>query len=61
MQKRIYYNHTDAGGIVYHSNYITFCEQARSEYFFKHKIFFENEGYMVKELTAKYIKPAKLG
>ncbi|MEO1923523.1 MAG: thioesterase family protein, partial [Nautiliaceae bacterium] len=54
-------NHTDAGGIVYHSNYITFCEQARSEYFFKHKIFFENEGYMVKELKAKYIKPAKLG
>ncbi len=61
MQKRIYYNHTDAGGVVYHSNYITFCEQARSEYFFKHRIFFENEGYVVKELKAKYIKPAKLG
>ena len=39
MKKRIYYNHTDAGGIVYHSNYITFCEQARSEIFFKHNIF----------------------
>jgi len=61
MKKRIYYNHTDAGGIVYHSNYITFCEQARSEIFFKHNIFFENEGYVVKELNAKFLKPAKLG
>ncbi len=61
MKKRIYYNDTDAGGIVYHSNYITFCEQARSELFFKKGIFFENEGYVVKELQAKYIKPAKLG
>jgi len=61
MKKRIYYNHTDAGGIVYHANYITFCEQARSEIFFKHNIFFEDEGYVVKNLTSNFIKPAKLG
>ena len=61
MKKRIYYNDTDAGGIVYHSNYITFCEQARSELFFQKGIFFEDDGYVVKELKAKYIKPAKLG
>jgi len=61
MQKRIYYNSTDAGSIVYHTEYIKFCEQARSEIFFKHNIFFENEGYMVTKLNAKYIKPAKLG
>ena len=61
MKKRIYYNHTDAGGIVYHSNYITFCEQARSEIFFSKGIFFENEGYVVKHINAKFLKPAKLG
>jgi len=61
MKKRIYYDSTDAGGIVYHTEYIKFCEQARSEIFFKHNIFFENEGYVVADLKAKYIKPAKLG
>jgi len=61
MKKRIYYDSTDSGGIVYHTEYIKFCEQARSEIFFKHNIFFENEGYIVKELNAKFIKSAKLG
>ncbi len=61
MKRRIYYDSTDAGGIVYHTEYIKFCEQARSEIFFKYNIFFENEGYMVTKLNAKYIKPAKLG
>ncbi|MEO1959235.1 MAG: thioesterase family protein [Nautiliaceae bacterium] len=59
---RVYYNHTDAGGVVYHSCYLTFCEQARSEVFFKNNIFFnKDEGYIVKELKANYLKPAKLG
>jgi acyl-CoA thioester hydrolase len=61
MKKRIYYDSTDAGGIVYHTEYIKFCEQARSEIFFSRGIYFENEGYVVKELNAKYISPAKLG
>ena len=61
MKKRIYYDSTDAGGIVYHTEYIKFCEQARSEIFFKHGIFFENEGYVVTQLQAKYIHPARLG
>jgi len=61
MKIRIYYDSTDAGGIVYHTEYIKFCEQARSEIFFKNGIFFENEGYVVNELKAKYHSPAKLG
>ena len=61
MQIRIYYDSTDAGGIVYHTEYIKFCEQARSEIFFKKNIFFENEGYVVKEINANYISSAKLG
>jgi acyl-CoA thioester hydrolase len=29
---RVYYENTDAGGVVYHSNYITFMERARTEF-----------------------------
>lgn len=29
---RVYYNHTDAGGVVYHSKYLDFCEQCRTDY-----------------------------
>lgn len=29
---RVYWEDTDAGGIVYHSNYLTFMERARSEW-----------------------------
>jgi len=61
MKKRIYYSHTDAGGIVYHTNYLNFCEEARSEMFFKHNIFFENEGYVVKDIKASFLASAKLG
>jgi len=61
MKKRIYYSHTDAGGIVYHTNYINFCEEARSEMFFKKNIFFKNEGYIVKDIKASFLASAKLG
>ena len=30
---RIYYEDTDAGGIVYHSKYLNFAERARAEFF----------------------------
>ena len=28
---RIYYEDTDAGGVVYHANYLRYCERARTE------------------------------
>ena len=28
---RVYYQHTDAGGVVYHANYLSFMECARTE------------------------------
>ncbi len=34
MNIRVYYEDTDAGGIVYHANYLKYCERARSEFFF---------------------------
>ena len=30
---RVYYEDTDAGGIVYHSKYLNFAERARAEFF----------------------------
>lgn len=60
-KNRIYYEDTDCGGIVYHSNYLKFCERARSELFFENGIRFENIGFVVKELNASFIKAAKLG
>ncbi|WP_234418521.1 tol-pal system-associated acyl-CoA thioesterase [Dongshaea marina] len=31
-QFRVYYAHTDAGGWVYHANYLNFLEQARTDF-----------------------------
>lgn len=42
MKVRIYYHHTDAGGIVYYANYLKFLEEARTE-------FFEQRGFSIKE------------
>ena len=31
-QHRVYYEHTDSGGIVYHSNYLNFMERCRCDW-----------------------------
>ena len=63
MKIRIYYEDTDAGGIVYHTNYIKFCERARSEAFFQAGLNFTQEGgyFVVSSLEAKFIASAVLG
>ena len=32
ISARVYYEDTDAGGVVYHANYFKFAERARTEY-----------------------------
>jgi acyl-CoA thioester hydrolase len=32
IQARVYYEDTDAGGIVYHANYLKFAERGRTEF-----------------------------
>ena len=44
MDVRIYYEDTDAGGVVYHANYIKYLERARTEYF-------RSRGFLVAELA----------
>ncbi len=63
MKIRVYYEDVDAGGIVYHSKYINFCERARSEIFFTKEISpkFGEYHFVVKSLEAHYHKPACLG
>jgi len=36
MDVRIYYEDTDAAGVVYHANYLRYFERARTEYFRTH-------------------------
>lgn len=63
MKTRIYYDDTDAGGVVYHANYLKFCERARSDLFYeKGKSPAVNGGhFVVKHLEADFIQSAKLG
>ncbi len=62
MKFRIYYDDTDAQGIVYHANFLKFCERARSEIFFANGVIFEtNSHFVVSKITANFIKPAFLG
>jgi acyl-CoA thioester hydrolase len=63
MDIRVYYDDTDAGGVVYHSNYLKFCERARSEVFFAHGKTPAIDGghFVVKHVEADFKKPARLG
>ncbi|OGX45815.1 MAG: hypothetical protein A3G38_00350 [Omnitrophica WOR_2 bacterium RIFCSPLOWO2_12_FULL_51_8] len=38
MQVKIYYHHTDAGGIVYYANYLKFLEEARTEFLAERRV-----------------------
>lgn len=63
---RVYYEDTDAGGVVYHANYLKFCERARSEYlralgFENSRIYtHSNSLIVVKKIEADYMAPARL-
>jgi len=63
LQIRIYYEDTDCGGIVYHSQYFNFCERARSEKFFQSGLMpqSKNSGFVVKKIEADFKASAKLG
>ncbi len=63
MKLRVYYEDTDCGGIVYHANYLKFCERARSELFFAQGMRPEEGGYsfVVRNLQARFLSSARLG
>lgn len=65
INKRVCFCHTDAGGIVYHSNYLDFCEEARLEYFLENNIAQKdlsskyNLMFVLKKCEVEYLKPAR--
>ena len=63
MKVRVYYEDTDVGAVVYHTNYLKYCERARSEIFFKNGLspHSKNSFFVVKNLEANFIKPAIFG
>ena len=63
MKIRVYYEDTDLGGVVYHSNYLNFCERARSELFFSkgESPVLDGGHFVAKHIEADYKKPAVFG
>lgn len=63
MKIRVYYEDTDIGGVVYHSNYLNYCERSRSEAFFRKGInpILENGHFVARKIEADYFSSARLG
>lgn len=62
---RVYYEDTDAGGVVYHSNYIQFMERARTEFlrsfgFSQQVLHTECRLFVVADCSVKFRRPARL-
>ncbi len=63
---RVYFQDTDAGGVVYHASYVNFMERARTEWL--RSFGYSNAGLMqklgvmfvVRSLKLDYLKPALL-
>ncbi len=63
---RVYYEDTDAGGIVYYANYLRFAERARTEYLRSvgadHQTLLAKDGiaFTVRQCSVDYMSPAFL-
>ncbi len=63
---RVYFQDTDAGGVVYHASYVNFLERARTEWL--RSFGYSNAGLMqklgvmfvVRSMKLDYLKPALL-
>lgn len=62
---RVYWEDTDAGGVVYYANYLKFLERGRSEWLrslgFEQPALLEEHGgmFVVRRVEADYLLPAK--
>ncbi len=63
---RVYYEDTDAGGVVYHTGYIRYFERARTEWLrtlgYSQQRIVQEEGvlFTVVDLAIRYLRPARL-
>ena len=65
IKARVYYEDTDAGGIVYYANYLKFSERCRTEWLrgsgvSQQKLLESHFGYVICDIKGKYHKSAKL-
>ena len=66
LQIRVYYEDTDAGGVVYYANYLKFFERARTEWLrqlgLDQSLLAETERrlFVVKNVEIQYRRPARL-
>jgi acyl-CoA thioester hydrolase len=66
IEHRVYYDDTDAGGVVYHSHYIRFMEHARTEWLrekgWNHERIAREVGilFVVRSVDIKFLRPARL-
>lgn len=61
----VYYEDTDAGGVVYHSNYLNFFERARTELLrsrgVNQRVLLEQHtGFVVRHMDIDFIRAARL-
>ncbi|NLB35181.1 MAG: acyl-CoA thioesterase [Elusimicrobia bacterium] len=66
ITRKVYYYDTDAGGLVYHSNYLKYFEEGRTTFFEKRGVDIPsllNQGYflVVRRTEIDYIAPARYG
>lgn len=62
---RVYFEDTDAGGVVYHARYVAFYERARTEMlrqrnFHQQQLLNERVAFAVRRMTVEYLAPARL-
>ncbi|WP_274851037.1 tol-pal system-associated acyl-CoA thioesterase [Serratia marcescens] len=62
---RVYYEDTDASGVVYHARYVAFFERARTEMLRQHnfhqqQLLSEQVAFVVRRMTVDYLAPARL-
>jgi acyl-CoA thioester hydrolase len=62
---RVYFEDTDAGGIVYHAQYLLFLERARTEWlrnlgFNQSELKLQGTLFVVRDMAIKWIDPARL-
>ncbi|OQX94624.1 MAG: hypothetical protein B6I23_00250 [Rickettsiaceae bacterium 4572_127] len=58
---RVAYKDTDAGGVMYHGNYVTWAERARVGLWYLLKNDMKNDGiFVARKISAEYLAPIKL-
>ena len=65
IELRVYYEDTDAGGVVYYANYLRYFERARLEYFRQHGLNIKDLAdsgllFVVVRTEVNYHSPAQL-